>query len=326
MCELPIKIAALGEFKESTHSRILLVKIFLLVLSFLVVFNSTLLASPETKAKRVLVLASYKATAPVAHLWNRGIQSVFESQNFNQFDIDIEYLDLISFNDDRYIQLMRDKLRHKLLKFRPDLVVPIYNRALGFVLKHREDLFPGIPVVFAGVEQNYLKGWKTTPDVTGLFSVNSYKETLDLALNLHPGTKHVAVVSGAGKVGRTWGTNALEAFRTYEDRVEIVDLTGLPMKNILEKVANMPAQSVVTYITLLVDGDGNRFTAPESVSKIVQASSAPVYSFWDIVLGHGIVGGYLSSAEEKGKAAAGIALRVLSHENVINSLTIRESN
>ena len=98
------------------------------------------------------------------------------------------------------------------------------------------------------------------------------------------------------------------------------------MKNILEKVANMPAQSVVTYITLLVDGDGNRFTAPESVSKIVQASSAPVYSFWDIVLGHGIVGGYLSSAEEKGKAVAGIALRVLSHENVINSLPIRERN
>ena len=326
MCELPIKLAVPGEFKEPARNRIPLVKTLLLILSLLVLINSTLLASQETKAKRVLVLASYKATAPVAHLWNRGIQSVFESQNFNQFDIDIEYLDLISFNDDRYIQLMRDKLRHKLLKFRPDLVVPIYNRALGFVLKHREDLFPGIPVVFAGVEQNYLKGWKTTPDVTGLFSFNSYKETLDLALNLHPGTKHVAVVSGAGKVGRTWGTNALEAFRTYEDRVEIVDLTGLPMKNILEKVANMPAQSVVTYITLLVDGDGNRFTAPESVSKIVQASSAPVYSFWDIVLGHGIVGGYLSSAEEKGKAVAGIALRVLSHENVINSLPIRERN
>jgi PAS domain S-box-containing protein len=98
------------------------------------------------------------------------------------------------------------------------------------------------------------------------------------------------------------------------------------MKSILEKVANLPARSVVTYITLLVDGDGNRFTAPESAKKIAQASSVPVYSFWDIVLGHGVVGGYLSSAEEKGKAVAGLALRVLGQENETNSPPLRESN
>jgi len=319
-------VVALRKFKKSTRNRIPLVKTLLLILSLLVLINSSLLASQETKPKKVLVLASYKATAPVAHLWNRGIQSVFESENTSRIDISIEYLDLNSFNDDRYIQLLRDKLRHKSLKFRPDLVMPIYNRALGFVLKHREGLFPGIPVVFAGVEQNYLKGWKTTPDVTGLLNVNSYKETLDMALNLHPDTKYVAVVSGAGKIGRTWGTNALGAFRPFEDQVEIVDLTGLPMKIILEKVANLPAQSVVTYIALLEDGDGNRFTAPESVSKIVQVSSVPVYSFWELVMGHGIVGGYLSSAEENGKALAGLALRVLSQENKINPPPIRESS
>jgi len=75
------------------------------------------------------VLASYKSTAPVAHLWNRGIQSVFESENTSRIDINIEYLDLNSFNDDRYIQLLRDKLRHKSLKFRPDLV-------MRFIIEH----------------------------------------------------------------------------------------------------------------------------------------------------------------------------------------------
>ena len=328
MCELSIKLnrTVSREFKESTRSRILMVKTLFWVLSLLVLFNSPLFALQETKPKRVLVLASYKATAPIAPLWNRGIQSILQSENSNRIDINIEYLDLNSFNDDHYIQLLHDQLKHKFLEFRPDLIIPVYNRALGFVLKYREDLFFEIPVVFAGVEQNYFKGWKTIPNITGLLNVNSYKETLDLALNLHPHTKHVAVVSGAGKIGRTWGTNALEAFRPFEDRVEIVDLTGLPMKNILEKVANLPAQSVVTYIALLEDGDGNRFTAPESVSKIVRASSVPVYSFWELVLGHGIVGGYLSSAEERGKNVAGIALRVLNQENEINSPPIRESN
>ena len=81
MCELPNNLAVPGEFKEPARSRIPLVKTLLLILSLLVLINSSLLASQETKPKKVLVLASYKATAPVAHLWNRGIQSVFESEN-----------------------------------------------------------------------------------------------------------------------------------------------------------------------------------------------------------------------------------------------------
>ena len=75
MCELPIKLAVPGEFKEPARSRIPLVKTLLLILSLLVLINSSLLASQETKPKKVLVLASYKATAPVAHLWLDSAQS-----------------------------------------------------------------------------------------------------------------------------------------------------------------------------------------------------------------------------------------------------------
>ena len=119
MCELSIKRAVSSEFKVSIPSRIPLVKILFGVLSLLVLINSTLLASQEMKPKKILVLASYKATAPVAHLWNRGIQSVFESENSSRIDINIEYLDMNSFNDDGYIQLLRDKLRHQFLKLDP---------------------------------------------------------------------------------------------------------------------------------------------------------------------------------------------------------------
>ena len=88
MCELPIKLAVPGEFKEPARNRIPLVKTLLLILSLLVLINSSLLASQETKPKKVLVLASYKATAPVAHLWNRGIterkQAELDAQRHRQ--------------------------------------------------------------------------------------------------------------------------------------------------------------------------------------------------------------------------------------------------
>jgi PAS domain S-box-containing protein len=303
----------------------LLVKTLLFILPALVLFNPSLLASQKINPKNVLVLASYKSTAPVGYLWERGIRSVFEAETSQRIETHVEYLDLNSFNDDHYIRMLQDVLLHKYAKSMPDLIIPIYNRALGFVLEHGSEIFPEVPVVFAGVEQRYIERQKLGSNVTGLLSTNSYVETLELVFKLHPNTKNVAVISGAGKIGGTWGKNALNALRPYDDQVHIFDLTGLPIQTILEKVANLPDRTVVLYVTLLEDGAGKRFTAPTSVSIISEAANAPVYSFWELVLGHGIVGGYLSSAEEKGKELAEFALGILSGERKINSSPIRES-
>ena len=153
MCALPIKLPVSGEFKESIRSRIPLVKMLILVLSLLVLFNPTLLAQQEAKSKNVLVLASYKSTAPVGYLWDRGIRSVFEAKTSQRIETHVEYLDLNSFNDEHYIRILQDVLQHKYAKSTPDLIIPIYNRALGFVLEHGSEIFPEVPVVFAGVEQ-----------------------------------------------------------------------------------------------------------------------------------------------------------------------------
>ncbi|MBW1896787.1 MAG: hypothetical protein JRI47_06985, partial [Deltaproteobacteria bacterium] len=278
----------------------LIAKALLFVLLALVLFHSTLFASQKPGPKTVLVLASYNPTSPVGFLWNQGIQSVLNSETSFSVDINIEHLDLTRFSDDRYVQLLLELYAYKYSRTKPDLIIPIYNGALGFLLKHGQDLFPQVPIAFAGVESQFVKGQKLGSNITGLLSVNSYVKTLELALNLQPDTRHVAVVSGAGIIGRRWGQNAWKAFRPYEGRADFVDLRGLPMQVILDKVSRLPAQTVVMYITLLEDGVGEKFTAPEALSQISRVTSAPIYSFWDLMLGHGIVGGYLSSTEKKG--------------------------
>ena len=97
------------------------------------------------------------------------------------------------------------------------------------------------------------------------------------------------------------------------------------MQAILDKVSRLPAQAVVMYVTLLEDGVGEKFTAPEALSQISQVTQCPIYSFWDLMLGHGMVGGYLSSAEEKGKAVAELGLRILNGEKPVNIPLARES-
>ena len=44
-------------------------------------------------------------------------------------------------------------LRALFVKRQPDLVVAISSPAIGFIQKHREQLFPTVPAVFLGVDQ-----------------------------------------------------------------------------------------------------------------------------------------------------------------------------
>ncbi len=314
MCELPIKPAVSGEFKESTRSRIPLVKTLILVLALLVLSNPTLSAQQEAKPKSVLVLSSTRSTSPVAYQWDRGIRSVFKAGPSDRIAIDIEYLDSARFNDDRYVQLLRDLYRHKYSTSKPDLIISVYNQAFDFVLRYEQAFFTGVPVVFGAVERHLVESRSLGPNITGILSGNTYKDTLDLALNLHPDTRRVAVVAGAGSYGRSYYTAARKVFRLYEDRIDFTYLTGLPMEALLTKVANLPVHTLVMYLLLLEDGAGKKFDAPKSLSQISRASNAPVYGFWDVLLGHGIVGGYLNSFEEQGKMVAELGVRILNGE------------
>ena len=49
----------------------------------------------------------------------------------------------------------------------------------------------------------------------------------------------------------------------------------------------------------------------ETTKWISRYSTVPVYSFWDVYLGHGIVGGKLISGYRQGQKAAKLALRIL---------------
>jgi signal transduction histidine kinase len=131
---------------------------------------------------------------------------------------------------------------------------------------------------------------------------------------LHPDTRHVAVVAGAGPIGRRWSKACREAFKAYEERVDFTYLIGLPLEALLEKLANLSAHTVVFSLPVLKDGVGKKFIGNESLSQIARVSSAPVYSFRDVNIGTGIVGGYMSSFEEDAKAVAQLGLRILNGE------------
>jgi ABC-type uncharacterized transport system substrate-binding protein len=151
----------------------------------------TLAALAEDESHRVLVLHSFRNSLPVNTDWYNGIVRGFSSASDLRIEIDIEAPDLTRFDDTDYVSNLFDTYRHTYRDQKPDLIIPTYTPALKFMLEHGEELFPGIPIVFCGADDQFVASQKLAADITGVTTHRDIAGTLQLALQVHPGAATV---------------------------------------------------------------------------------------------------------------------------------------
>lgn len=301
-----------------SKKRNIITKGFYPLLVLLVFFASFTHASEQNERKKVLVLFSFRPTMPIAKQWENGIRSIFDSDKSSDYIINIEHLDLSHYKDPHYRKLLHDLYSYKYKDHEPDLIIPILNAAVDLVFEYGDIFNPDIPIVFGGVEKQFMDQKTIPPNTTGYFTDISYKETLDLALSLHPETENVFIVGGAGLIIEKWLNSLREEYKEYEDRYTLSYLTGLPMSSLLHELRNLPKKSIIISLPILLDGAGKEFVGNESLKIITQAATAPVYTFWDITLGTGVTGGYMSSFEREGRKVASLGVQVLNGQQPID--------
>jgi signal transduction histidine kinase/ABC-type uncharacterized transport system substrate-binding protein len=225
-----------------------------------------------------------------------------------------EFLDLSRSSGEQHEQRLASVLRQKYADLKIDLIISISTPALQFLLRHRAQLFPGLPVVFCGVNADAVAGLELEPDIRGVRMHPEWDATLSAALSLHPDTSRVAVVSGTSQIDRAWGAAAARALAKYAQQVEFVFLGDQPMERLLDEVAGLPKGTIVFYVSLFRDAAGRPFDSAEALSVLARAANAPVYGWSEAYLGHGIVGGRLIDFEVQGVRAGELGLRILRGE------------
>lgn len=263
--------------------------------------------------KQVLILNSHDYGMPWQSAVNRSIDDAMKADSEITTVLHTEYTGLSHHFDTDYEQKLLDLYHHKYAGRKMDVIIAVDVASTHFLIKYGDELFPKAPVVFVSDTES-IEDMGLKPNMTGVLSKIDAKGTLDLALRLHPDTRHIAVVSGASKMDHLFEEKTRQIFQEYEKRFAFTYLTDLPMDEILARVARLPEHSIVLYVLTLKDGAGKNFIPREIVSRIAKVSSAPVYGFWDALLGSGIVGGHLSSAELEGKKTALMGLRILRGE------------
>ena len=291
----------------------LLIKGILFILLILL-FNTFAFASDPVESKKVLLLYSYKNPMPYSDLVNQGIRSVLDSSKTYKFEYYVEHMDMTRFSDELYFQQLVDFYHQKYSGIKLDLLIAVSIHAMDFINKYGDEIFPGTPVVFCAIGKRQLENLSFGSNTTGLFVELDISGTLDAALKLQPDTRRVVVIGGAGKTDRFWATAVRREFQGYQDEIEFIYLTGLPMKNLLDKVANQPKHTIIFHTQILLDGAGNTFDSAEALSLIFKSSNIPIYSYADVYFGHGVVGGNMLNFELHGTVTGEIGLRILSGE------------
>ena len=265
--------------------------------------------------KHIVFLFSDQVTNPGNVLTDRGLRVGFAKDPSFRTEFNQEYLDLTRFGDEAYEQRLAGVLSQKFGGRQPDLLVTMATPALLFAAKWGPIVFPGVPIVHVGATRTSVAALGPGFNATGVLAQFDFRGTVQAALRLRPQTRRVVFVGGATRMDKGYLELAHADLAGLERRVSVEYLVGLPMSELLDRVARLPHDTVILYVSIFRDGTGQGFQPPDALEMMAARSSVPVFGPSETYLGHGIVGGYLFNWEDAGVRAAGLALRVLHGAN-----------
>jgi PAS domain S-box-containing protein len=248
-------------------------------------------------------------------------QAIHERLQESRYQIELynESLETTLFSDESSQRQMRDWYIRKYERRKPDVIIAVGTASLKFMIESHEKYFPEVPIIYCGGTEEMLGESKTDTHFTGAWGVAEPEKTMDLALRLQPDTRHVVVTGGVGQFDRDIENIVRKSLHKYESTLEITDLTNLSMPALLDRLRNLPDNTIVFHTSMMQDAAGGRFIdATQSVPLIAAAANAPVFVVDDVDVGNGAIGGYLLSWAAQGREAAGMAVRVLNGEDPRN--------
>ena len=283
----------------------------------LLLFSATGIAQEHSSrnAKQVVILYTHRTLTPINADWDRGIRTALSAGFDEPLDIEVEYLNLVRHKDPDYLRGWIELLKTKYAVKPPDLVIPVYVPALEFALEHRQTIFPDIPIVFCSAPLKLAERAHALPKVTGVAFRLDIAATVAAARRLHPSHKHLLILSGSSDPELAFKQAVEEAIRSMNTGMKIDSVAGLPRSQLLRTVEATAPDTTILMLNYDEDSDQNHYSTVEIIEQISATSPAPVYGLYDTLLGHGIVGGSLGSAESQGKLAGSLAVRVLKGEH-----------
>ena len=137
---------------------------------------------------KVLVLHSYHQ----GFAWTDSVQRAFSdklSASFPKAEVFVEYMNTKRQPAGVMSPQLAELFKRAYSKVTFDVIVASDNNALDFLLLRRDTLFPGVPVVFCGINDIFKYRFNLGSGYTGISEASDIVSTIAVGLKLHPGTR-----------------------------------------------------------------------------------------------------------------------------------------
>jgi signal transduction histidine kinase len=261
----------------------------------------------DTREHRVLVIHSYRSGYEWTDLLTRGLTRVLEDSDLD-VRADFEFMDSVRRPGEKgqFAERLQARYGHVPL----DAIVAFDDAAARFLAVDYGELFPQVPVVFAGVSDRELIQ-RMSERFCGIEEVFDLKRTLDLALRLHPKVRNVHLV-----VDDTPFAEALSSlFASLEPhyrnvRFERLNGGRMGREALYEELRKVSPQDLVFLVSFMRDGDGH-LSQKRMLEAVAAASAGPVWAMATAEMGQGLFAGRTNGGIHHGRLAAESLLRVL---------------
>jgi signal transduction histidine kinase len=201
-----------------------------------------------------------------------------------------EFFDQVRFGDDPAYRSEFRAWLHRKYRSRPiDAIVVRQQDTLRLFAQASDNPWNQVPIVYGTLGALTIDISRTHPTASGVVMENFFPRVLEVITTLLPETRRIAAVRGASREERVRDSYWLPQIRAHG--LEVMDLAGLPLDEVLVRVRSLPPDTVPVSFTFQQDGAGQVFEPGDPHRLIAEVSNRPLFTVLGDIYALGLVGG-----------------------------------
>ncbi len=261
--------------------------------------------------KRVLLLHSFGPDFRAEEIFADSLRTDLAEKSPYPLDHYEVSLEVARFTDGERDDAFAGYLQALFPAHPPDLIITMVSPAARFIQRHRRELFPSTPVVFAALDARAIKDATLTANETMVTLSTDLPTIFGNIFRTLPNTTTLAIVIGDSPIEKFWANEYVHALQAFEGRVKPVFMNDLSFSEIQERVASLPPASAIFFGDLIIDAQGVPHSQEKVLARLHAVANAPIFGQYDYQLGAGIVGGPLLAIRTLSRNTAEVAAQIL---------------
>ncbi len=198
------------------------------------------------------------------------------------------------------------------------IVIAADDAALRFLDQNKDALFPDVPVVFFGInDQRQARTLNDKKAYPGIIESVSMQETMDAIWRLCPDAATVYCVVDSTRSGQGDLVIFNDLRERYPDKsLKILSLAEMSWDALGRRLEALTSKEPLLLLSAYRDKHNIPKSFEDSLAWILFHARSPVFHLWEHGLGEGVAGGKVISHFEQGRLAGLLALSILQGDAV----------